>query len=77
MGNGPLDQPLVYEVYYKGIIMEVPSPTTTLTFIAPSIPDDVFAENLTVVMTAVNRFGFAPITVSNTIELSKTIYVIV
>ena len=51
--------------------MEVPSPTATLTFIAPSLPDDVFAENLTIVMTAVNRFGFAPITVSNTVELGK------
>ena len=71
MGNGPLDQPLVYEVYYKGIVMNVPSPTSTLTFTAPLLPDDIFADNFTIIMTAVNKFGFAPIIVSNSVKIRK------
>ena len=58
MGNGPLEQPLVYEVYYNGTKENVTSPTTTLTFTAPSLlPDGVFVDNITVIVTAINRFG--------------------
>ena len=57
MGNGPLEQPLVYEVYYNGTRQNVTSPTTTLTFTAPSLPVDVFVDNITVIVTAINRFG--------------------
>ena len=57
MGNGLLEQPLVYQVYYNGIIMDVNSSTTTLTFTAPLLPDGVFVGNVTVNVTAVNRFG--------------------
>ena len=60
MGVGPLEQPLVYEVYYSGTTENVTSPTTTLTFTAPSLPDDVFFDNVTVTVTAINRFGRGP-----------------
>ena len=57
MGNGPFEQPLVYEVYYNGTRENVTSPTTTLTFTAPSLPGGVFVGNITVTVTAINRFG--------------------
>ena len=57
MGNGPLEQPLVYQVYYNGSVENVTSPTTALTFTAPSLPDGVFVDNVTVTVTAINRFG--------------------
>ena len=57
MGNGALDQPLVYEVYYNGTMENVTSPTTELTFTAPSLPDGVFVDKITVTVTAINRFG--------------------
>ena len=57
MGNGPLEQPLVYEVYYNGTRENVTSPTTTLTFTAPSLPDGVFVDNIIIIVTAINRFG--------------------
>ena len=57
VGNGPLEQPLVYEVYYNGTRQNVNSSTTTLTFTAPSLPDGVFVGNITVIVTAINRFG--------------------
>ena len=57
MGNGPLEQPLVYEVYYNGTSQNVTSPTTTLTFKAPSLPDGVFNDSVIVTVTAINRFG--------------------
>ena len=57
VGNGALEQPLVYEVYYNGTMVNVTSPTPTLTFTAPSLPDGVFADNITVFVTAINRFG--------------------
>ena len=57
MGNGPLEQPLVYEVVLqwddKG--KNVTSPTTTLTFAAPPLPAGVFDGNVTVTVTAINR----------------------
>ena len=57
MGNGPLEQPVVYEVNYNGTMQNVTSPTTTLTFTAPSLPDGVFDGNITVTVSAINRFG--------------------
>ena len=57
MGNGPLEQPLVYEVYYNGTRQNVTSPTITLTFTAPSLPNGVFMGNIIVTVTAINRFG--------------------
>ena len=56
MGNGPLEQPLVYEVDYNGTKMNVSSPTV-LIFSAPWLPVGVFAANVTVNVTAVNKFG--------------------
>ena len=35
----------------------VTSSTTTLAFTAPSLPDGVFVNNITVIVTAINRFG--------------------
>ena len=57
MGTGPLEQPLVYKVKYNGTTENVTSPNTTLTFTAPSLPDDVFIDNITVTVTAINIFG--------------------
>ena len=57
MGNGLLEQPLEYEVYYNGTRENVTSPTTMLIFPAPSLPDGVFVDNITVIVTAINRFG--------------------
>ena len=57
MGNEPLEQPLVYALYYNGTMENVTSPTTELTFTAPSLPDGVFVDNITVTVTAINRFG--------------------
>ena len=57
VGNGPLEQPLVYEMYYNGTRENVTSPTTTLTFTAPSLPDRVFMDKIIVTVTAINRFG--------------------
>ena len=52
-----LEEPLVYEVSYNGTMQNVSSSTTTLTFTAPSLPDGVFSGNITVTVTAINRFG--------------------
>ena len=46
-----------YQVYYNGTMMNVNSSTTTLTFTAPSLPDDVFTGTVVVMVTAVNRYG--------------------
>ena len=71
MGNGPLDQPLVYEVYYNGTMINVTSPTTELTFTAPSLPDGVFVDNITITVTAINRFGRAEISGADRAEISR------
>ena len=71
MGNGPLEQPLVYEVYYNGTRQNVTSPTTTLTFTAPSLPDGVFFDNITVIVTAINRFGRGTPSNPESFEISK------
>ena len=49
-----------YQVYYNEIMINVNSSTTTLTFTAPSLPDDVFTDAVVVMVTAVNRFGEGP-----------------
>ena len=51
-----LEQPLVYQVYYNGSRTNVTSPTSTLTFDAPSLPNGVFIRNIIVIVTAINRF---------------------
>ena len=71
VGNGPLEQPLVYEVYYNGTRENVTSPTTTLTFTAPPLPDGVFVDNITVIVTAINRFGHGSPSDPDSAEISK------
>ena len=71
MGNGPLEQPLVYEVYYNGTRQNVTSSTTTLTFTAPPLPDGVFVDNITVIVTAINRFGCGSPSDPESFEISK------
>ena len=71
MGNGPLDQPLVYEVYYNGTRQNVTSPTTTLTFTAPSLPDGVFFGHVTVIVIAINRLGRGTPSDLESFEISK------
>ena len=69
--NGPLEQPLVYEIYYNRSMINVTSPNTTLTFTAPSLPDDVFVDNITVTVTAVNRFGRGAPSDPDSAEISR------
>ena len=52
-----LEQPLIYEVYYNRTMHNVTSSTTMLTFTVPSLPEGVFSGNITVTVTAINRFG--------------------
>ena len=44
-------------MYYNGTMMNVNSSTTTLAFIAPSLPDGVFSGTVVVMVTVVNRLG--------------------
>ena len=46
-----------YQVHYSGVTVNVNSSTTTLTFTAPSLPDDVFTGTLVVMVTAFSRYG--------------------
>ena len=46
----------MYEVVTNGVIANVTSPTTTFTFTAPALVG-IFTGTVTVVVTAVNRFG--------------------
>ena len=73
MGNGPLDQPLVYQiiVYIGAPVMLATSSTTTLTFTAPSLPDGVFADDITAIISAFNIFGYGPNSTSNSVEISE------
>ena len=73
MGNGLLDQPLVYEVHYNGTMENVTGPTTTLTFTAPSLSDGVFVNNITVTVTAINRFGRGETSDPDNAEISRFI----
>ena len=71
VGSGPLEQPLAYEVYYNGAMLNVTSSTTTLTFTAPSLPDDVFTGTVVVMVTAINRFGRGTPSDPDSFEISK------
>ena len=54
---------------YNGIIINVISSTTTLTYTAPSLPDGVFTGTVVVMVTAINRFGVGPVSDSATAEI--------
>ena len=47
------------------------SPTTELAFTAPSLPDGVFVDNITVTVTAINRFGYGMPSDPVEFEISK------
>ena len=49
-----------YQVYYNGTMVNVNSSTTTLTFTAPSLPDDMFTGTVVVMVIATNRYGTGP-----------------
>ena len=70
MGNGPLEQPLLYKVYYDGDVVNVTSPMTQLTRPA-NVTDGSFVRNVTVSVTAVNRFGTGPPSDNVSVEISK------
>ena len=55
-----------YQVYYNGTMMNVNSSTTTLTFTAPSLPDDVFTGTVVVMVTATSRYGIGTASGSET-----------
>ena len=42
------------------MIVNVNSSTTTLTFTAPSLPDDVFTGAIVIMVTAFSRYGIGP-----------------
>ena len=71
MGNGLLEQPLIYQVYYNGTMRNVTSPTTALAFTAPSLPDGLFVDNITVNVTAINRFSAGTPSDPENFEISK------
>ena len=62
----------MYQVHYSGIIVNVDNSTTTLTFTAPSLPDDVFTGTVVVMVTAVNRLGIGPASDPATAEIRGT-----
>ena len=70
MGNEPLEQPLLYKVYYDGDLVNVTSPMTELTRPA-RVTDGSFVRNVTVSVTAVNRFGAGPPSDNVSDEISK------
>ena len=49
----------------------ITSPTTELIFTAPSLPDEVFVDNITVTVTAINRFGHGTPSVPEKSEISE------
>ncbi|XP_065912387.1 receptor-type tyrosine-protein phosphatase S-like isoform X2 [Dysidea avara] len=57
MGNGPLEQPLVYRVYYNGTTRDVDNITTSLTFPFSPLPVGIYRDNIHLIVTAANRFG--------------------
>ena len=71
MGDGTLNQPLVYMVYYNGNFENVTSPTAYLMFRAPAVPEGYFDSNVTVSVTAINRFGAGPPSENVSAEISK------
>ena len=71
MGNGPLEQPLIYRVYYNGYFENVTGLTTYLILTAPAVPVGYFVSNVTVSVTAINRFGAGPPSENVSAEISK------
>jgi len=57
MGNGPLEQPLIYQVYYNDTTKEVDNITTYLMFAISPLPVGMFRDNILLNVTAMNRFG--------------------
>ena len=47
-------------MYYNGTMMNVISPTTKLTFTAPSLPDNVFTGTVVIMVTATSIYGIGP-----------------
>ena len=66
-----MEQPLIYQVYYNGTMKNVTSPTTALTFTAPSPPDGVFVDNIIVNVTAINSFTAGIPSDPENFEISK------
>ena len=59
----------MYQVHYSGMIVNVDSSTTTLTFTAPSLPDDVFTGTVVVMVIAVSSVGIGPASDPATAEI--------
>ena len=59
-----------YQVYYNGIMRNVNSSTTTLTFTAPSLPDGVFTGTVVFMVTAINQYGVGPVSNSSSVEIT-------
>ena len=49
-----------YQVYHNGTMVNVNSSTTTLTFTAPSLPNNVFTGTVVVMVTTTSRYGIGP-----------------
>ena len=61
----------MYRVYYTGYFEYVNSTTTYLVFRAPPVPAGYFVSNITVGVTAINRFGAGPPSENVSVEVSK------
>ena len=59
----------MYQVHYSGMIVNVDSSTTTLTFTAPSLPDDVFTGTVVVMVIGISEFGIGPASNPETAEI--------
>ena len=70
MGNGPLEQPLLYIVNYNGSIVNTTN--TYIEFAPPEVPVPYFIASVTVTVTAVNIFGFGPTSRVVSAEISKS-----
>ena len=51
--------------------MNVTTPTTELTFTAPSLPDGIFVDIITATVTAINIFGRGTPSVPEKFEISE------
>ena len=71
MGNGPLEQPLIYQVYYNGTTREVDNVTLSLTFSFSPLSVGIFRDNIHLIVTAVNRFGNGMPSVTATARVCK------
>ena len=70
-GNEPLERPLLYSVNYNGSVINVTSPKTYAMFTAPAVPEPYYVANVTVTVTAINRFGAGPPSEAVSYEISK------